>query len=60
MKGETIQASPPKKECYSVTQEVYCWQVAPQQSLFPLQLPDYKANKSIININNTLVIWITT
>jgi hypothetical protein len=30
--------------CYSATQEIYCSQVAPQQCLFPLQLPEYKGN----------------
>jgi hypothetical protein len=33
--------------CYSVTQEAYCWQVAPQQSLFPLQLPDTKITQFV-------------
>ncbi|WP_163266389.1 hypothetical protein [Dysgonomonas sp. 216] len=32
----------PPVYCYSVTQEVYCWQVAPQQSPIPLQLPEIK------------------
>jgi hypothetical protein len=48
---------------YSITQEVYCLQVAPQQCLFPLQLPDYKDNIFFDNVkllNNTQKIWITT
>lgn len=43
------QLSHPSKKCYSVTQEVYCWQVALQQSLLPLQLP---VTKVIILLDN--------
>jgi hypothetical protein len=41
-KKETIQRPP--LTCYSVTQEVYCLQVAPLQRLFPLQFPGNKDN----------------
>lgn len=38
---------------YGLLQEVYCWRVAPQQSPFPLQLPDAKVviNKYSDNSN---------
>ena len=38
---------------YGLLQEAYCWRVAPQQSPFPLQLPDAKVviNKYSDNSN---------